>query len=105
MLLRKLPAEPEGILGMIIAPPHVRSLANGIPDFYESLSNDQGHHKCARRAQQNARVEQLLEAPRAARAPSAAASAKRCEELLFTADTRLHVHVHAHVHVHVTTPE
>jgi hypothetical protein len=67
MLLRKLPAEPESILGMLIAPPHVCSLANGIPYFYESLIIDQGHHKCARRAQQNARVEQLLEAPRAAR--------------------------------------
>jgi hypothetical protein len=37
MLLRKLPVEPEGILGMLIAPPHVCSLANGIPGFYESL--------------------------------------------------------------------
>jgi hypothetical protein len=36
---------------MIIAPPHVCSLANCIPDFDESLRNDQGHHKmCAQRS-------------------------------------------------------
>jgi hypothetical protein len=87
MLLRKLPVEPEGILGMLIAPPHVCSLANGIPGVYESLimikdiinvraerSRTRAWNNYCRRHGQRART-------------FCSRKLTRCEELLFTADT------------------